>query len=240
MALAAAGCMGFTTFSITPAWVRNALTLGRSDQLHNIPTSARFTVDEGGRFILDRTHHPALLKFDDSPEVWSVTPSRGPRGDILFKDDVGDILIRVTKLGGVTVFTSRRPAGSAATLLGRVAPLSFAPIGPTVLYQRMILASSRCSRATHHLVAFDAPDADAKSAGILFDTAWLAMDAIVSMSSHPSGRAAALRVDKVVLTMAGKPGVWLRRGVLTIAVNPGDALSGHPSSARIAQAIEGE
>jgi len=236
-ALAAAGCMGFSNFALpAPAWVKNALSLGRADQLHATPKVAKFLIDGGGAFVLDRSHNPALLKFEDGPEVWVVVPSRGPRGDILFKDDVGDILLRATKLGGMTAFTSRRPSGSAATLAGATSPLRLAPLGPAALYQRMVFASGRCTHASHHLVGFEAPDADPKSAALIADTAWLAMDAIVSLAGRSKG---SIHVSKVILVSGAKPAVWVQHAVLVISVAPNQGLSGHPSSARIARVIEG-
>lgn len=240
-ALAAAGCLGFApTANAAPAWVKNALTLGRNDQMHNIPVTARFSTDEGGWFILDRSQKPALLRFDDDPdEVWVVSPSRGPRDDVLFKDDVGDVLLRVTKLGGVTVFTARRPMGAAATLEGKAQPIHTLPIGLATLYQRMVLASTRCTHTAHHLVAFDAPDADARSAAAIAEAAILAMNAIVDAAGQPQGRAAEAHLGRVLLISGAKSGAWMQRGVLIVQVSPGDGFSGHPSSARIAQAIVG-
>lgn len=238
-ALAAAGCMGLSAIPLSaPTWVRNALSLGRADDLHGTPTVARFVIDEGGAFVLDRSHRPPLLKFDDSPEIWVLTPSRGPRGDILFKDDVGDTLLRATKLGGMTVFTSRRPEGSAAALVGSTSALRLSTMGPGALYQRMIQASIRCSRLTRRLVGFEAPNADAKSAALIADTASLAVDALIGVADHPGGKMAIGRIGKVVLTQGPKPEVWLRRGALVIYVTPAQSLAGHPSSAKIAQAIE--
>jgi hypothetical protein len=239
-ALAATGCLGFTPLAITaPAWVKNALTLGRSDQMHSIPATARFSTDEGGWFILDRSHRPALLRFESDPDVvWVVSPSRGPRGDILFKDDVGDVLLRVTKLGGVTVFTDRRPTGAAATLEGKAQPIHALPVGLSTLFQRMALASARCTRVTHHLVAFDAPDADARSAPALASAAILSMNAVVSAAGHAQGRATETHLGRVMLIRGPRSGATLQRGTLTIVVNPGDGFSGLPSSARIAQVIE--
>jgi hypothetical protein len=239
-ALAATGCLGFAPLTIeAPAWVKNALSLGRSDQMHNIPLTARFSTDEGGWFILDRSHKPALLRFEDDPdEVWVVSPSRGPRGDILFKDDVEDVLLRITKLGGVTVFTARRPMGAAATLEGKAQPIHTVPAGLSTLFQRMALASARCTRTTHHLVAFDAPDADAHSAPALASAAITAMNGVVAASGHPQGKAAEAHLGRVLLVHGPRSGATLQRGVLTIVVSPGDGFSGLPSSARIAQAIE--
>jgi hypothetical protein len=238
-ALAAAGCMGLTTLPISaPAWVRNALALRGGDQLHATPTVARFVIDEGGAFVLDRSHRPATLKFDDSSEIWVLTQSRGPRGDILFKDDVGDTLLRATKLGGMTVFTSRRPQGSAAALVGATTSLRLSYMGPAALYQRMIQASIRCTRLTRHLVGFEAPDADAKSASLIGDSASLAVDAMIRVASQPGGAAAVNKITKVVVAKAASPTAWLQRGVLVVYVTPAQGLFGHPSSAKIAQAIE--
>ncbi|HEY7900597.1 MAG TPA: DUF4908 domain-containing protein [Caulobacteraceae bacterium] len=237
--LAAVASMGMAG---APAWVQNALSLGRADQLHAVPTVARFRLDEGGDFVLDRSSHSALLRFENGPdatgEIWVVAPSRGPRGDIMFKDDVGDILLRVTKLGGVTAFTTHWPSGAAASLDGKTAPLRLAAMGPTQLYQRLVYASTRSSRAARHLVAFEAPDSDARSAPLLGETAWVAMQAFVSLSAEPRGLAAAAKIRKVVLLHGSKPGVKAQRGAVTVIVDPGDGLVGHPSSARIAQAIE--
>lgn len=239
--LTAAGCMGFAPLAIpAPDWVKNALTLGRNDQLHNIPATARFSTDDGGWFILDRSQKPAVLRFDEDPdEVWVVSPSRGPRGDILFKDDVGDVLLRVTKLGGVTVFTIRRPIGAAATLDGKAQPIHVLPMGLSGLYQRMVLATVHCTHTAHHLVAFEAPDADARSAAALAEAAILAMDAVAAAAGRPQGRAAEVHLVRVLLIHGAKPGASLQHGVLTIQVSPGQGFSGHPSSARIAQVIAG-
>lgn len=240
-ALAAAGCMGMSSLPVsTPVWVRNALTLGRSNQLHSLPSVARFEMDEGGAFILDRSHQPALVKFDDSPEIWAVEASRGPRGDILFKDDVGDVVLRLTRFGGMTAFTRREPAGAAATFVGATNPLKMSPIGPAALYQRMVIASSRCSRAARHLVSFDAPNVDSRSSALIGDAAWLAMQAIVEMADTPDGRAPVGRIGKVVLTTGSKFGVRFEAPALIVTVAPDQGLAGHPSSARIAEVIDGE
>ena len=238
-ALAAAGCMGLSALPLSaPTWVRNAFSLGGPDKLHATPSVARFVIDEGGAFVLDRSHRPPLLKFDDSPEVWVLNASRGPRGDVLYKDDVGDTLLRATKLGGMTVFTSRRPQGSAAALVGATSPLRLTNIGAGALYQRMIQASIRSTRLTRHLIGFEAPDADANSAALIADTAALAADAVVNVAARPNGRAAANRIGKVVLAKGPRPSVGLQRSALVIYVTPAQGLAGHPSSARIAQAIE--
>ena len=146
-------------------------------------------------------------------------------------------MLRATKFGGVTVFTARRPAGSAAALVGSTSALRMSQIGAGALYQHMVAASVRFSRMARHLVGFEAPQTDAKSAPLIADAATVAVEGCARLSAQPSGRASLGKVGKVVVVKSSRVGAWMMKGALVIYVNPGQGLAGHPSSARIAQAI---
>ena len=116
-ALAVAGLAG-------PAWagpdnLRESLfgqhpAAGRNSS----PPVARYVSQEGDVFVLDRSQNRPLLKFQDSPEVWALKPQPAPRGDIIYKNDLGEPVLRATRLGGLTLFTEDRPGGTAAALAG--------------------------------------------------------------------------------------------------------------------------
>jgi hypothetical protein len=223
-----------------PSWVRNALSFGHADDpLHATPTVARFDIEAGGAFTLDRSHHGALLKFEDSPEVWILTESRGPRGDIIYKNDVGEPMLRATKLGGMTVFTSHHPWGAAASLAGAAPALRQSTIGPAALYQRLIQASVRCTHAVHHLVAVEAPNTGPKSDSLVADAAAVTVDAVIALASQASGRAAEARLARIVVYVGSRPAADMRRGVLFVTVAQGEGLGAHPSSLRIEQVLAG-
>ena len=119
-ALAAGSVCGFgEPARAAPAWLRNAWKAAHHEdgRLTTAPPVARYVIDEGGAFVIDNrdVRHP-MLKFEDSPEVWVMSTSRGPRGDVLYKNDLGEPMLRATRLGGMTVFTDKRPGGSAAAL----------------------------------------------------------------------------------------------------------------------------
>ena len=97
----------------------------------------------------------ALLRFDDSPEVWALSAARGPRGDIIYSNDLGRADAADDQLGGMTVFTPGRPGGAAASAIGRRRRSSLLSLGPAVLYQGLIQASVRATRAAHHLIGFE-------------------------------------------------------------------------------------
>jgi hypothetical protein len=201
------------------------------------PLVARFAIDDGGEFILDREGREALIRFSDSPEVWALSRSRGPRGDIIYKNDISEPMLRATKLGGMTVFTPKRPDGAAAALVGSATPVRLAPLGPLVLYQRLIQASVRSSRVAQHEIEFDAPDADPTSDGLIADAAAAVVEALINLSERPGGRAILRRLGSVAIQPTGKSTVVLRGRVVTISVNPSLGYAGRPSSERILLAL---
>ena len=82
------------------------------------PPAARYQTDEGAVFVLDRSTPRTLLKFENDPEIWVLDRANGPRGDVIYRNDLGEEMLRATRLGGVTVFTMRRPEGSPAAFDG--------------------------------------------------------------------------------------------------------------------------
>ncbi len=218
-----------------PGWLKRAFTLhssGRSEK-----TVARYRMDEGGNFILDQSAPRPLLKFDDSPEVWVLTASRGPRGDMIYTSDLGRPLLRTTRMGGVTVFTPERPGGSAAAAVGSGAPLRLMSVGPGGLYRVLLQASLRASHAARHLVGFEAPDADPTSDGLMADAATVASEAVVTLSTDSDGRSILNRVARVEILRGGRPSASLHGGVVAITVTPALGVAGRPSSQRIRFAI---
>ncbi|CAN7198838.1 DUF4908 domain-containing protein [Phenylobacterium sp. LjRoot219] len=219
-----------------PAWaapesLRQGLFGGGDSRQLPAPPVARY-VSDGGAFVVDRSQGRVLLKFDDSPEVWALQAQPAPRGDVIYKNDLGEPVLRATRLGGVTIFTDRRPGGSAAALTGNGAPLKLQPMGPQALLERLAQASARSSKAARRLIAFDA-DATPASSALIADAALVASEAIVRLSRRPDGRAALAQVKQVRLSEGRRSSAQLANGVMKITVAPTQGLAGRPSSERI-------
>ncbi len=241
-ALVAASLCGLGQSAMaSPEWLRKAwgAAHGEDGRQSLAPPVAKYAIDEGGSFILDRSGPEPLLKFEDNPEVWALVVSRGPRGDTIYRDDIGNMMLRATELGGMTVFTPRRPEGSAAAMAGASNPLRLTPVGPLALYQRILQASVRSSRAAQHLVGFDAPEADPASDGLIADAAAVAAEALVTLAGRQGGKATLARVQKVDLVKGPRPQVMTRGGVITITIVPTLGVAGRPSSERILRAVGG-
>jgi hypothetical protein len=200
------------------------------------PPVARYVSEDGDVFVLDRTQPQPLLKFENSGEVFVLQPQPAPRGDIIYKNDLGEPVLRATRLGGVTVFTDGRPGGSAAALAGGSAPIRLPVLGPQALFDRLIQASARASRAARHLISFEAPNVTPASSSLVGDAAMVASEAVVRMSRRPDGRRRLAKFNIIRFAEGRKPAAQLTKGALQITVAPAQGWGGRPSSDRIVEA----
>src|SRR5579872_3553499 len=183
------------------------------------PVIGRYETDEGADFVLDRSTPKPLLKFEDNPEIWVLQPAPGPRGDTIYRNDLGEPMLRATRIGGMTVFTDRRPDGSPAALLGPSPPLRVGQLSPQALFNRFYQASIRASRAAQHQVGFvTREDAEPATSALLADAVMLTSQALVDVAAQPGGKALLARVDQVVVGQGPRPSVTLLHGVLTVNV----------------------
>jgi hypothetical protein len=202
----------------------------RDDRRSPAPPVARYVSGEGSRFVLDRSGNVVLMKFEDSQEVFALSPSQAPRGDVIYRNDLGEPVLRATRLGGLTLFYRARSGGTPAALDGAAASLKLAYLPPALLLQRLAQASVRASRAAQHLIEFDAPDVVPGSQAVYADAATVAAEAMVRLSKGAGGRAVLAKVKRIILTNGRKGGASMKGGEVRIAINASEGLAGRPSS----------
>jgi hypothetical protein len=238
---AAAACvvLGFASAPAHAQSLHDLLFGGRrpsSGRNFSAPPVARYVSEDGDVFTLDLTQARPLLKFDDSPEVWTLQPHPAPRGDIIYKNDVGDPVLRATRLGGITVFTDHRPEGEAAALEGGGPPLRLAPLGPQALLDHLGQASLRASHAARHVILFDA-EANPGSSAVIADAAVVASLAVGRLAERPQGRRRLAGLRRVFLEEGKRVAAQVEKDTLKITVIPRLGVAGRPSSERIAVAM---
>jgi len=199
------------------------------------PPLARYVSEEGRVFVLDRTQPVAMLKFEDSPEVWALEAAPAPRGDVIYKNDLGQPILRATRLGGFTLFTNDRPSGEAVSLAGGAGPLRMLALSPQAVFERLTQASARSSRAARRPMLFEAEATPASSA-MIADAATITSLAILKLAQNPQGRAMLARFNRVRFEEGKKASASLKDGILKIVVSPAQGVSGRPSSDRILKA----
>lgn len=234
--LAAALCAGALGFAQDAA--AQSLRDGLLRKRLPAPPVARYVSEDGRAFILDRTQPRPMIRFEGNPEVWILTSQPAPRGDVIYKNDVGDPVLRATRVGGVTVFTDDRPEGAAAAPTGNAPPIRLAPMSVQALFERLALGSARASRAARHTIVFQA-EATPSSSALIGDTVIVASVAITRIAEEPGGRGRLAGLRRVLMEEGRKVAAQMKEGTLRITVVPSMGLAGRPSSERLERAVAG-
>ena len=202
------------------------------------PPVARYVSETGNAFVLDRAAPLPLLKFDNSAEVWVLSPQPASRGDVLYRNEMGEPMLRATKLGGMILFTDESPNGAAAALAGKAPSIQPpAAISPIALYQRMGQASLRASRAAQRQMPFETlQDARPETSVLIAEAATITAEAFERLA-RKGDRATLASITRVVLAEGDKPGASLKNGALVVTYAPGQGVGGRPSSKRIVKVV---
>jgi hypothetical protein len=206
----------------------------------SVPTVARFQTELGEPFVVDRSPgRQVFMKFEASPEIWALDPTPGPRGDMIYKNDMGEPMLRTSRLGGLTLFTEEKSGGVPAAFSGQ-APLLRPP--PIVsfggLLQSFAQASERAARAIRHPISFEAEDVPLAAMGLFADTATVAAEAFSEVAARGDRARHFLdRFSKVRIGVGAGPEAKVSGREVRIAVDPDRGLAGRPSSHRIAAAL---
>ena len=200
------------------------------------PPTGRYVAESGEAFILDRSGQRPLLRFDRRDETWVLRPTAAPRGDVIYRNDAGDQLLRVTPGGGMTVYTPRAPGGSPASFAGPGQSLTPPTLGPTQLFQLMARRSAMLSQTMGRLIEINV-DTDGQAEGLAVEALILSTDAVLRIARSPTARSSLDRLRSITIIEGQRAAVTYSRGDLRIVVAPVQGVGGRPSSARVIQAF---
>lgn len=200
-----------------------------------LPPVGRYVAESGEGFILDRSGRHPLLRFDRRDETWVLRPSAAPRGDVIYRNDAGDQVLRVTPSGGMTIYTPRAPGGSPASFSGSGPSLTPPTLGPLLLFRLMAQRSAMVSQAVGRLVEVNL-DGD-QSESLCVEAMIVTTEAVIRIARSPTARQYIADLRSITIIEGGRAGVTYSRGRLTVTVDPDEGLAGRPSSARVIRAI---
>lgn len=201
------------------------------------PDSGRYVSESGEAFIFDGTGPRPLFRFERRAETWVLRTTPAPRGDVIYRNDAGSQILRVTPGGGVTLYTTRAPNGSPATLAGGAAPLNLPQITPTQLITYSIQQSGRMSAALGHLVAVNVELDRPGLEPVVAETIGVVTEAILRMSRSATVRGQVAQLRRIQIEESRRASVVFSDGTLTILIAGDQGLAGRPSSARIIRAV---
>ncbi|GBF59178.1 hypothetical protein PbB2_02870 [Candidatus Phycosocius bacilliformis] len=240
----ACGCLTLSLALASPACAQSAkrgqeLTFNDMFESPNAaaPQAVAFAAGPNNlRFVLDRSQpRVVLLQFDGDPEVWALTSSWGPRGDEFLRNDIGEVIVRITTLGGVTVYGPLGTNGGLAASQGKAKSLPAPSRSEGTLQATLQKALRWFDRFSSRSIRVEA------SGGLPPALVHEALErAAQGMSRAPRGyfgrperKVKLIRVQRSF----DQPSVRWQSGVLTIGVVPGAGYAGRPSSAAVLLAL---
>ncbi|MES1199381.1 MAG: DUF4908 domain-containing protein [Pseudomonadota bacterium] len=203
--------------------------------LYSTSGASRYATPDGAvRFVFDRSYgRVALVRFEGDPEVHVLRPFMAAGGDEIYRTESGDVALRVTRHGGIIVYTRAHQTGAPASEEAQVAPLTPEAVALAVMRQRIRVLQEMAARQVGQPVTFDTPvEVNGPTAGIVLDAAERAAKGLAD--------APLTTVRRVIITIGPTPGAAVRGDVLIIQVAPQMGFAGRPSSTTIRNVVTGQ
>lgn len=178
-----------------------------------------------------------------APEIYDLSATRAPRGDVIYKNALDDTLLRIAAYGGATVFWPGDTRGTAASKsFGDDHSLTLAFADRETAIRRAQGAAAQISAAVGVPVFFDIGAADktpGANAAVLADAIVTTAKGFARVAQDEVGaQAIASRLNRVVFLPSTDPEISLGGSVLEIRYVPNLDIAGRPSSAQVAQFLE--
>jgi hypothetical protein len=210
----------------------------------NEPRVGHFVSEDTGiGFVLDRSSELAKLKFDTSEEILALRWQLAAGGDRLLRRDDDFVLLRLSGLGGITLFTHGNTRGIPVAFDRPAQPL--AQMAPSIGQVQQIAGQimQRLRAEVGRDIVFEADwgraAIDAGARAILFDAVRNAGTALSNIATTPSGRVALGRaLQRVRFMQARAGGAYLNGPMLVVAFSTEQGLAGRPSSFLIGRTLQ--
>ena len=176
-------------------------------------------------------------------EIYLLTVTRGPRGDVIFKNADGDTLLRIASYGGATVYWPGDATGSAASKsFGDDRAIQLTAVDFETAARRARSATAVISALTGSPIIFDtpAPSPDgATNASVLADAIMRAAIAVSAVADDPTGaRILGARIDRIVFESGPAPSARFDERALIVEYVPDRDIAGRLSSRAIERFLE--
>ncbi|VAV99444.1 hypothetical protein MNBD_ALPHA06-400 [hydrothermal vent metagenome] len=190
-------------------------------------------------FILDTTGARPLFRYERGGEVLVLTPVYTTRGDTLYKNDQGQVVLRLHRVGSATLFPRPRSQGVIAWTTGSASELG----PPRVSIRRMTRLLGQI--ATDLAETLD-HDLSISVIGATEQNAWLYLDAAMNVRSsfRQMRRAKApdiwRKITMIRIGPAEQPAASISDFTMNLSITPQMGFSGRPSSLQIQNILSGQ
>ena len=178
-------------------------------------------------------------------EVHVLTPTRASRGDTIYRDPRGEILLRIASYGGATVYWPGEARGLAASKsYGDDPSLKLSIADQDSVSRRLSNATALLSARIGAPVTFQADqllEDEVSMAAVLSDAISRAANGLARVAEDSTGaRVIASRVTSVKFVPGDGAGLMLDGKTFVVQYDPYRGIKGRPSSAKILEFLENE
>lgn len=209
----------------------------------NAQPVARFDVaKDSDAFILDqRLQGQMLFRFERSREVFVLSRVPGPRGDVMLKNDLGVVMVRMSRVGGPVLFSGRNARGVPAWRSGPASPLGPQTVQLEDLRPSLANIANDLVAVLEHDLVISISGVDERSAWLYLDAALNARSAIMRLIRSPDRKGRILpTLNEIKISNAQEPALILEDAVLEIHLVVDQGFAGRPSSLRLAGFLSGK
>lgn len=186
--------------------------------------------------------------FDEkvySPEILTLTPTRGPRGDVIYKSQEDRIVLRIASYGGATVYWPGRNDGAAASKsFGDDDNLELPHADLNTVVRRARMGGAYVSAKVGAPIPFEVDIAHSDGLGnygVLADAIVRTAAALSRIGEdETSAEILGRGVKRVRFALSDERGVALDGQTLTIQYQPVAGLAGRPSSFYVRDFLENQ
>jgi Domain of unknown function (DUF4908) len=237
---------GFVLSGGTPVWAADpaaqVLRKAYETKTSTQPVSRYDVGKKNEAFILDQRRQGVLLfRYVRSREVFVLRQVAGPRGDTMLKNDLGAVMVRMSRVGGPVLFPERASHGIPAWRSGPAAPLGPQTVQLADLRPTLKTIANDLVMILDHDVTISIRGANEQSAWLFLDTALNARSALNRIARNPDRKGRTLpELNQIRLVAAEQQELRLEDAILEIHLVTQEGFAGRPSSLRLAGFLSGK
>jgi len=181
-------------------------------------------------FILDRSGLQVLFRYERGGEVLLLKPIHTTRGDTVFKNDQGMVLLRLRRVGSATLFPKASSQGIVAWTTGGASKL----IPPEISLQKMqkslrFIANDLASDLDRDII-IKVQNAKQNTAWVFLDAAQNTRTAIQQILRTQPQNSQILQIHKIIISPAAQPAIKFENNTILISIAPERGFAGRLSS----------
>lgn len=190
-------------------------------------------------FILDNSGSTALFRYERGGEVLVLKPVHTTRGDVVYKNDRGMVVLKTRRVGSATVFMQSRSRGIVAWSTGRGSNIGPSTVSLQQMKNVLQKIAGDIAEKLDQDITISVKGANEENAWVFLDTANNVRIGIYRHLRASRKRQALQGLARIEIFSSDKLAGTIDGGVLKLAIIPNKGYLGRLSSFQIQSSLFG-